>query len=119
MQQLLWIETLLKFIPGLLLVIAPLTTLRVLGLHRPDAGFWPRLCGALLLGMAAAIFIEGTAKGHGLGMAGVIVINLTGAAVLSSLLILEAGPKSRRGTIAVWLTVCALVLLSITEIATI
>ncbi|MBI1650691.1 ABC transporter permease [Hyphomicrobium sulfonivorans] len=118
MQQLLWIETLLKFIPGLLLVIAPLTTLRVLGLPRPDAGFWPRLCGALLLGLAGATFIEGTSKGHGLGLAGVIVVNLTGAAVLASLLILEAGPKSRRGTIAVWLTVCALVLLSITEIAT-
>jgi hypothetical protein len=42
-QQLLWLETLLKFVPGLLLALAPLTTLRVLGLPRPETGFWPRL----------------------------------------------------------------------------
>ena len=65
MQQLLWLETLLKLIPGLLLALTPLTTLRILGLPRPDTGYWPRLCGALLLGFAGALFIEGTSRGHG------------------------------------------------------
>jgi hypothetical protein len=118
MQQLLWLETLLKLVPGLLLTLAPLTTLRALGLPRPDTGFWPRLCGALLLGMAGALFLEGTSRGHGLGLAGVIVINLCGAAVLATLLVLDAGPASRRGRVTVWLTVCLLVVVSVFEIAT-
>jgi len=117
-QQLLWLETLLKLVPGAVLLVFPLTTLRVLGLPRPDTGFWPRLCGALLVGTAGALFLEGTARGHGIGMAGIIVVNLTGAATLASLLVLDAGPASGRGKLAVWLIVCALILLSVTEIAT-
>ena len=117
MQQLLWLETLLKFVPGLLLALAPLTTLRVLGLPRPETGFWPRLCGALLIGIAGALFLEGTSRGHGLSLAGCIVINLCGAAVLATLLVLERGPTSVRGRAVVWALVCALVTLSIFEIA--
>lgn len=117
MQQLLWIETLLKFFPGLLLVIAPIASLRLLGLPRPETGFWPRVCGALLVGIAAALFLEGTSSGHGLGLAGVVVVNLTGASVLATLLVLESGPASRRGKIAVWLVVCLLVTLSVIEIS--
>jgi hypothetical protein len=118
MQQLLWLEMLLKLVAGLLLTLAPLTTLRILGLPRPDTGFWPRVCGALLLGMAGALFLEGTSRGHGLGLAGAIVINLCGAAVLAAQLVLEAGPASRRGRITVWLAVCLLVIVSVVEIAT-
>ena len=117
MQQLLWLETLLKLVPGILLTLAPLSTLRVLGLPRPDTGFWPRLCGALLIGTAGALFLEGTARGHGLGLAGNIVINLCGAAVLATLLVLEAGPASRRGRVTVWLIVCLLVVVTVVEIA--
>lgn len=117
MQQLLWVETLLKFFPGALLAIAPMSTLRVLGLPRPDSGFWPRVCGALLVGVAAALFLEGTSAGHGLGLAGVVVINLVGAAMLSTMLVLDRGPASARGRTAVWLTVCVLVTLCVIEIA--
>ena len=118
MQQLLWIETLLKLVPGLLLALAPLTTLRVLGLPRPDTGFWPRLTGALLIGIAGALFIEGTQSGHGLGLAGCIIINLCGATVLATLLVLDRGPTSTRGRVVVWALTCTLVILSVFEIAT-
>ena len=118
MQQLLWIETLLKLVPGLLLALAPLTTLRVLGLPRPDTGFWPRLTGALLVGIAGALFIEGTQSGHGLGLAGAIIINLCGATVLATLLVLDRGPASTRGRAVVWALTCTLVILSVFEIAT-
>jgi hypothetical protein len=116
-QQLLWVETLLKFFPGAMLAVAPMTTLRVLGLPRPDSGFWPRVCGALLTGIAAALFLEGTSSGHGLGLAGVIVINLCGASLLAVMLVLDRGPTSRRGRVAVWLTICVLVTLSVIEIS--
>ena len=118
MQQLLWIETLLKLVPGLLLALAPLTTLRVLGLPRPDNGFWPRLTGALLIGIAGALFIEGTQSSHGLGLAGCIIINLCGATVLATLLVLDCGPTSTRGRVVVWALTCTLVILSVFEIAT-
>jgi hypothetical protein len=117
-EQLLWLETLLKFVPGALLALAPIATLRVLGLPRPDTGFWPRLCGVLLVGIAGALFLEGTSRGHGLGLAGAIIINLSGASLLATLLVLEAGPDSARGRATVWLVVCALVTLSVFEIAT-
>lgn len=117
MQQLLWIETLLKFFPGLLLVVAPAVTLRLLGLPRTDSSFWPRVCGALLIGIAAALFLEGTSVGHGLGLAGVAVVNLCGASLLASFLVVDRGPASRRGRVAVWLTVCALLVLSVFEIS--
>jgi hypothetical protein len=117
-QQLLWLETLLKVIPGLLLALAPLTSLRILGLPRPDTGYWPRLCGALLIGIAGALFIEGTSRGHGLGLAGCIVINLCGATVLATLLVLDRGPASARGRAVVWALVCTLIILSVVEIAT-
>lgn len=115
MQQLLWLETLLKLSAGLLLLLLPLSTLRLLGLPRPDTGFWPRLCGALLLGIAAASFIEGAAFGHGLGLAGSILINLVGIALLGAALVFDGGPATLRGRVVVWLTVCALVFLSVLE----
>lgn len=117
MQQLLWLETLLKFLPGIVLVLAPLTTLRVLGLPRPETGFWPRLCGGLLVGIAGALFLEGATQGHGLGVGGSIIINLSGATVLATLLAVDRGPASLRGRTVVWLTVCVLVTLSVFEIA--
>ncbi|MEI9902373.1 MAG: hypothetical protein WDN31_22415 [Hyphomicrobium sp.] len=101
----------------MLLAILPMMTVRLLGLPRPDSGFWPRVCGALLIGIAAALFLEGTSAGHGLGLAGVVVINLCGVALLSSMLVLDGGPASARGRTAVWLTVCLLVTLSVIEIA--
>lgn len=117
MQQLLWIETLLKFSAGTLLAVFPMMTLRMLGLPRPPSGFWPRVCGVLLLGIAGALFLEGTSKGHGLGLAGVIIINLCGVALLACVLVLDGGPDSLRGRLAVWLVVCLLVILSVLEIA--
>jgi hypothetical protein len=116
-QQLLWVETLLKFASGMLLALAPLTTLRILGLPRSDSGFWPRLTGALLIGLAGALFLEGTNRGHGLGLAGVVIVNLCGATMLATMLVLEQGPTSRRGRGSVWAVVCLLVSLSVFEIA--
>jgi hypothetical protein len=54
---------------------------------------------------------------HGLGLAGCIVINLLGAAVLASTLLVEAGPASARGRGLTWAVVLTLVLLSVLEFA--
>ncbi len=117
MQQLLWIETLLKFSAGLVLVLAPLSTIKLLGLPRAESGFWPRLLGSLLIGMAAALFVEGSTPGsRGLGLLGCVLVNFSAVSMLAGLLALEAGPPSARGRAVVWALVVVLVCLSVLEI---
>jgi hypothetical protein len=116
-QQLLWIETLLKLAAGLLLVLAPLAAIKLLGLPRTETGFWPRLLGAVLLGLAVAVFIEGRAPGsQGLGLAGCVIVNFSAVSMLAGSLALERGPASARGRAVVWAFVVLLVCLSVLEI---
>lgn len=128
MQQLLWIETLLKLAGGLTLALAPLTAIRVLGLPGTDSGFWPRLLGAVLIGLAAATFLEGRFGGtpRGLGIAGCFLVNLAAVAMLIAQLVLSQPrlraasgrpPQTRRGQAVLWLLVCLLSLLIVFEIA--
>lgn len=118
MQQLLWLETLLKLTGGILLLLAPLTTIRALGLPSTASGFWPRLVGALLIGIAAGAYIEGAWAGsRGLGLAGLVAINLSGAAVIAFAALLGRAAPTRRGTFALWVLVALLLALSLLEIA--
>jgi hypothetical protein len=116
-QQLLWIETLLKLSAGLVLVLAPLSTIKLLGLPRTETGYWPRLLGSVLIGLAGALFVEGSALGsQGLGLAGCVIVNFCAVLMMGSLLALEAGPASTRGRAVVWALVVLLVFLSVLEI---
>ncbi|MCB1505950.1 MAG: ABC transporter permease [Hyphomicrobiaceae bacterium] len=118
MNQLLYLETIVKLAFGLPLVLAPMAVLKTVGLYQPPTSFWPRLVGALLLGLSAATFIEIRLPGSkGLGLYGVIAINLTAALALLGLLIMDAGAPTRRGRGALWLCICLLVLLALAEIA--
>ena len=54
-QQLYWLEAILKSSAGLLLIVAPVTTAKLLGLPHGNVGFWPRLLGITLIGIAAAM----------------------------------------------------------------
>jgi hypothetical protein len=118
-QQILWAEIFLKAFVGAALVIAPLTLLSFLGLYRPATGFWPRLVGALSLGLAAGIWLGQLfpdAKGA-LGPAGLIPINLfAAAALLASLVLGHAAPK-RRGKMVVAAATILLFALALLEIA--
>ncbi len=117
-HQLLWIEVLLKLAGGVLLILAPRILARALGLPPAESPFWPRVLGGVLLGIAAAAFIEVKLKaGSGLGLGGAIAINLAGVAILGSLLILgQVGPL-RRGRMALWLVAGTLATLALVEIA--
>lgn len=118
MQQLLWIETLLKLSAGLILVLAPLSAIRLFGLPPSNTSFWPRLLGALLIGVAGALFLEGGRPGsHGLGLAGCVVVNLAGAVMMGTLLVMDAGPPSARGRGLVWMVLVILLILSVLEMA--
>ncbi|MDX2258165.1 MAG: ABC transporter permease [Hyphomicrobiaceae bacterium] len=118
MHQLLWFETLLKGAGGAVLLLLPLTAAQVLGLPKPRSGLWPRLLGAVLLGLAAATYMEGAAQGsRGLGLAGAIAINLVAAAVITTLLVLEGAAETVRGRLILAILAGLLVLLALVEIA--
>lgn len=116
MQQLLWLETLLKAAGGAVLLLAPLVACRILGLPKPQTGLWPRLLGAVLIGVAAASYAEG-AGWHGLGLAGSVLINLIAAGVLFALLVIGSPAPTSRGRLALAILAGLLTLLALVEIA--
>lgn len=116
MQQLLWIETLLKASGGLVLLAAPLLAIRVFGLPQSDTPFWPRLLGAVLLGLAAATFTEAKG-GSGLGLRGAAFVNIAGATTIFLMTGMERMPAlSARGRSALFLLVAVLTLLAVFEL---
>jgi len=119
-HQLLWIETLLKVAGGAVLLLAPLSCARLLGLPHGSSGLWPRLVGVLLLGIAGALYLEGLElsqfKRGGLGLAGVAVINIIAAFALATMLITGA-VRTFRGRAVMWGLVVALGGLAVLEIA--
>lgn len=118
MHQLLWLETLLKLAGGSALLLAPLTTIKLLGLPPSASGFWPRVLGVVLVGLAAATFVEGAWPGsRGLGLAGLVVINVTSAALIALLALFDGGAPTRRGSTVLSLLVVLLLALALVEIA--
>lgn len=118
MHQLLWLETILKLAGGVVLVLAPLTAIKALGLPASATGFWPRLLGAVLIGLSAAAFIEGAWDGsRGIGLAGLVIINLVSAFVLALAAVFGGGARTRRGSFALWTLVVLLFVLALFEIA--
>lgn len=118
LHQLLWLETLLKLAGGVVLIIGPNAASRVFGLPTARPSLWPRLLGAVLLGLAAATYIEGALPGsRGLGLGGAIAVNLASAAMIFSLVVLNRGVETGRGRVALSLLAGLLVLLSLFEIA--
>lgn len=114
-QQLLWIETVLRLIAGVILLVLPIVAARVLGLPLPQATLWPRLIGGLMIGMAGAVFLEGITS-RGLGLGGLVIINLATAATLAALLVLERASQTKRGRIFLWGLVVSLVGFSLLEL---
>ena len=103
-----------------LLLVIPLMTVRVMGLPAAATGFCPRLVGRLLLALGAAALAtdQGWMKaGTGLGLGGFIVINLTLAFVLASLLVVGSQVPTRRGRVVLWLLAIVFATLGFTEIA--
>jgi NO-binding membrane sensor protein with MHYT domain len=115
-EQLLWIEACLKLGIGLSLITVPRTLARLLGLPSADQPFWPRLLGALLIGLGIASLLEVRMQG-GLGLGGSVAVNLAGAGMIGALLMLGRAGKTRRGRFLLWVAAAALVALSLVEIA--
>lgn len=119
MQQLLLLEVVLKGAAGILLILMPLSALKLFGLHRPTERFWPRLAGFLLLGISAGTLVTmASPDSHGgIGPAGLICINFAGAAGLIAPLIWGTAAPERRGRFLLSLTTFTLLALGFIEIA--
>jgi hypothetical protein len=118
LNQLLWLETVLKIGSGLAFVIAPVTLIRVLGLPPAGSGLWPRLLGAMLIGCGAAAYIEGAwPDSRGLGLAGLVLINFMMSGTLAATAMLGGSAQTRRGSFAIWAIVVFLFVLALVEIA--
>jgi len=117
--QLIWIEIALKGGIGLILLLAPLTVARVLGLPRSDSGLWPRLLGAALVALAGAYLVEGTLAGRtaGLGPGGSVALNLTAAVMMAAVTFMSSPTMSRRGRIVLWLLAFVVAVLGLAELA--
>lgn len=119
MQQILWLEVFLKAAAGLTLLFVPLTAISITGMQRPDSGFWPRLLGGAITGIAVAIYVGlqfPEARG-GLGPAGLIPINLAAAAAMIAPLIMGTAAPSRRGKLFILVNALVLLTLAFLEIA--
>jgi hypothetical protein len=115
-EQLLWLETLLKGGIGVVLALTPVTLAKALGLPRPSTTFWPRLVGALLFSLGVAAFLTGA--GHvetGLGLGALAVINLVGAAALMAALMTSNAGETRRGRLLIAAMTAFLIVLSSAE----
>ncbi len=116
LAKILQLELVLKGVAGVLLLTIPVTTARVLGLPHGNVGFWARLLGILLIGIAGAVYLEHDVEGaEGLGLGGLILINVLGVLTLTAMMLLH-GAGSRRGAIATWLVIATLFGLALAEI---
>jgi len=92
---------------GLPLLIAPRPVVRALALPDEADGFYPRVLGGVLTGIAAALLVERrrveSGGPVGLGTGGAIAINsLGGGSVVVWLLSSEAGGLRGRGRAVLW-----------------
>jgi hypothetical protein len=116
--KLLFLEVVLEAGFGMLLVSVPVTLCRALGLHPSDAGFWARLVGAILIGIAVATALrDHLPAGAGLGLAGHVAINFSIAIALLIHFILGTAAPTKRGRAALAALAIGLTGLALVELA--
>jgi len=117
LDQLLWLDVLVKAVGGVLLLVIPRVTIAALGLPRSDQAFYPRLLGVLLLAIALAIFADAADwTGDGLGASGAALINIAGGVLIYTLVLVPRPFLSTRGRILLWATGGLLLLLGLAEL---
>lgn len=113
MEQLLWIETLLKGSLGACLLLAPKTCIHLFGLPPSDNPFWPRLLGATLFSLSIIIFTTGAKLlPGGLSPTALAILNLGAATVLLAHYVTSKNTQKQRGRAVLALLTMGLVLLA-------
>lgn len=134
-RQLLILDGIVNLFLGTLLLFFPEPLVRFLGIPDAEVRFYPSILGAVLVGVALALFMEGLSSGdgddsedrsgtqrnarrglRGLGLGGAVVINLCGAGVLALWLVFGSLDLPPRGLIALWFVAVVVLALSFFEI---
>jgi hypothetical protein len=113
------IDAVINFVLGVFLLAFPIFA-AALGVPPSSTLFYPNILGAVLIGVAVALFIEAIRKANGkyvgLGLIGAISINLCGGIVLTLWLIFGRLALPVRGRIFLWSLAFVLVVLSGAEL---
>jgi hypothetical protein len=113
------IDAIINFVLGILLILFPLVY-KFLGVPESNTNFYPNILGAVLIGIAIALFIEAFRKGKsnyiGLGLIGALSINMCGGIALALWLIFGELTIPLRGQIFLWSLAFILLILSSVEL---
>ena len=113
LDQILWLDVLLKLSLGSALVLLPETSLRLAGLPSAGAKLTARLLGAAMTGIALAILVNAALhRTSGLGPGGAFAVNLIGALVLGLVLVSGKTELPFRGRALLWLLLAAMAILA-------
>lgn len=96
------VDALISFVLGAVLAVFPKSLIDLLGLPATEATFYPRLLGAVVIGIAIALVYECRRSANersGLGLGGAIAIDLSAAAFLGCWLIFSWMTLPLRGAL--------------------
>lgn len=109
------IDGIINLILGIVLLTFQPAVLEILGIPGATVAFYPSILGAVLTGIAIALFVEYFKKPsglRGLGLGGAIAINLCGGIVLAYWLLFENLALPIQGQIVLWCLVFILLFIS-------
>jgi hypothetical protein len=94
---------------GAVLLFVPGPAIRLLGLPPAEPSFYARVLGAVLLGIALALWIErrDSPGWRGLGLAGALIINTLGAGTVLVWLLAAPPGLPLRGQLVLWVVAVA------------
>ena len=119
-RVLLAIDAFVNLLLGVLLLSFPAGVLGLLGLPPTNTYFYATILGGVIFGIGVALCIEwwGAPQDvRGLGLGGAIVINLCGAGVLLTWLLLGGLDLPTRGQVVLWGVAVVVLGIGIAEIA--
>lgn len=120
MKTVLFIDSVISFILGILLLLFSPILIEWLGIPSSSTAFYPNILGAVFIGIAIALLINVFGRKNkisdGLGLTGAISIDLCGGIVLAAWLLFGKLELPAKGFIVLWLLVLVLVIVSLIEL---
>jgi hypothetical protein len=120
MKTVLFIDAIINFILGILLLLFSPLFIEWLGIPSSSTAFYPNILGAVFIGITIALLINVFGKkdgvSDGLGLTGAISINLCGGIVLAAWLSFGNLRLPAKGYIFLWLLVLVLIIISLIEL---